>query len=779
MLIIHRLSIYDKNIAVMQGEQLIMFWKHLKITLIKVKLFLCGLVLPAVFASCGSKEENNSDFNLNLEARFYDAPSDVQDYFFSSNDLFYKTTDGYYHYEMDENGNPLPVRLPVADPVFNKNDPDERQAMLDGAFNRERFSMQLVLADSGAFYRFRKVLYPINGKNGNQGNDGTLIREKEIFLEKYNENGELLFCKDIGSEIGHKTDHYKIIADKEDNIYFTNGERIVLFDSDGNVKQKISCDSYGVKMFLDLFRSDDHIWFFYAKDGTPRRYAARVTKKGELADERSIPGFWQFITPLSEDRFLHSYDGKIYLTDLKNNTTQTLAQWSDLSISPEELNNFTATRDGRLIAALAQPDRYGTIDEIAVISETDGSQPAEREILTLGTVYANRQLRAKIAKFNRSQKKIRVNLKEYVDQNLEINGEKQDDTKIINFLHLDIVSGKSPDILCLDYADIEDLAYKKAFADLKSYIDKEKDFNLPDNVADAYTFNDMLAGIPLYVRIRTLFLRNSGFSGEWTPEGFMEYLSAWKAAGADMPAAESVLTYLLTCNIGRFVDFEAGTCDFASEKFEALLSFCKDIGGGLGNTNVRTLFKLPSGDENYKWLNDEMIETSLNGLWDISALTQIFDTKELNFTGYPHDAGDSGYVLEAVGGAYAISASSNHKEAAWEFIRYMAKEDQKASQTIYLYDRSGFPMEDSSRKEYYSYTSDKIFSFGDLVFLDPKPEETEQLEAIISRARMLSKKETDILDIVLGEARDCFTLGKPAQEAAAVIQSKVGIYLSE
>ena len=130
---------------------------------------------------------------------------------------------------------------------------------------------------------------------------------------------------------------------------------------------------------------------------------------------------------------------------------------------------------------------------------------------------------------------------------------------------------------------------------------------------------------------------------------FAEYLSAAKET-PDIPtwemSAEGVIQLMLGYSMTNFVDFNAGTCDFDSQEFIALLELAS-----MGRSLT---------EEEYldaQWL----FSPGATGIWNES----------LGSGGFP----SVGVLVTQPMDTFAIYASTEHPEAAWNFFSLLLSED--------------------------------------------------------------------------------------------------------
>ena len=177
--------------------------------------------------------------------------------------------------------------------------------------------------------------------------------------------------------------------------------------------------------------------------------------------------------------------------------------------------------------------------------------------------------------------------------------------------------------------------------------------------------------------------------------------------------------------------------------------------------------------------------------------------------GYPTTDGGSGTGLTA-SQAYAITAKSNLKEGAWEFIEdFLTPEEQSEGGSRRRFGGWGFPnnkarlqamAEEAVQVEYVTDENGEILKdengepivqnvgmgigYEDGWSYDyriPTQEEVDTILDLIDRARPLSVNSSgdEISNIISEEAAPYFQGQKSVDEVTNIIQSRISIYVSE
>ncbi len=507
-----------------------------------------------------------------------------------------------------------------------------------------------------------------------------------------------------------------------------------------------------------------------------------------------------YLAAYGENRFLTYGDNALYLYDLTTDTLTSLLQWANCDINPDDLERIATLADGRIVAHLQEDEGSG---ELAVVTEVPRDQAAEKEVITLGVLQtSNGHLLRCISQFNRNSTDYRLEIREYYDTYLD-SGRIDAREEARTALHMDISSGRCPDLLVLEYDDLETYAAKGLLEDLAPYLEADGDLELADNVLEAYTFHGKLCALPGALQIRTLAGRTErlgelGDATGWTLEDMMDFIDSNPDSTVFSADAGQLLEYSLIFNQSHFVDWETHTCDFASDEFIRLLEFCGRFSGRKGTEGAEVLDMMERS--NLSLLH----EVELVRPQDIILLEQILKTEDISYVGFPTVDGRAGSLLEDCGGTCAISAKSKHKEAAWAFVELLLTGwDNPPKSFAALVGTKGFPTELGTRERYFAKVTENPYRLGEdgeiltyggeperyalhilssravqIFFYTPLPEETDLICSLLDSSTT-ARGGSQISSIVAQEAESYFSGQKSAADVAALIQNRVSVYLAE
>lgn len=122
---------------------------------------------------------------------------------------------------------------------------------------------------------------------------------------------------------------------------------------------------------------------------------------------------------------------------------------------------------------------------------------------------------------------------------------------------------------------------------------------------------------------------------------------------------------------------------------------------------------------------------------------------------------------------FAISAQSEQQDAAWTFLRF-ALERLQPDGLLGV----GVPASQSAldaRLEFLIETGETFLQFTHKI----KESDAEQFRSLLENTTILEHSEQGILEIITEESSGFFAGDKTADETAALIQNRVGLYLME
>ena len=738
-----------------------------------------ALVLALALTGCAMGGGEESDSPYVYETQFHSPEGGVESFTVSGDSVYYSTFDGEF-YQWTPGG--------------------EAKELDIEPFTTEACRRRLQADHQGNLYVFYSVPNP--------------PKSDTRYLVKYDAAGKELAKQNV-SLLTSQFLPYETAADGEGRLYLIGMDKLLQFDGacncigtveapEGEYPSWLAGDAAG-HVYCSLYDTQDNgiireVVCGGEASGDSQGGSPQDSQTASFGDPLGEARLRNYLAVYGEGRFLTYGDNALYLYDLPSNTLGLLLQWASCDIDPDSVQRIATLADGRIVARLEEDQGSG---ELAVVTEVPRDQATEKEVITLGVLQAgNSHLLRCISQFNRHSPDCRIEIREYYDTYLA-SGQAEAREEARTALHLDISSGRCPDLLVLEYDDLEAYAAKGLLEDLAPYLEEDGELELADNVIEAYTFHGKLCALPGALQIRTLAgradrLGDLGGATGWTLEEMMEFIDGNPDSTVFSADAGQLLEYSLVFNQSHFVDWEAHTCDFTSDEFIRLLEFCGRFSDRKGTEGAEVLDMMERS-------NTALLhEVELVRPEDISLLAQILGMEDISYVGFPTVDGRAGSLLEDCGGTCAISAKSKHKEEAWAFVELLLTGWENPPKSYgALVGTKGFPTELGTRERYFAKVTENPYRIGEdgeiytwggkpernffyasstrtmqVFFYTPLPEETDLICTLLDSSTT-ARGGRQISSIVAQEAASYFSGQKSAADVAALIQNRVSVYLAE
>lgn len=429
--------------------------------------------------------------------------------------------------------------------------------------------------------------------------------------------------------------------------------------------------------------------------------------------------------------------------------------------------------------------------EMASMTKVDPSDIKEKEIITVGIIYATDDVRKKVSDFNKKSDDYRIQITDYAN---EVGGEGMSGYyDCVNKLGLEFAQGQGPDIIVVYHsASLQNFAAKGAFEPLDPYFEKDPDISISDllsNVVDATRINGSLyTVVPSFYISTCVSAKDKADGQKITLKNYKEICERNgidPLLGMGYMSKDSISGFYETA-INSYVDYESGTCDFASEGFVDLLEFLDQFQEGADEEE--DFDKYEEFDNYFRENKSLMLEASLNTFEDYKLFIEGYFGTDVAFNGYP--TGDGGKSFITMGMQIAMNKNCKYKDAAWEFMKSFYDDDYQNK-----LDRE-FPIEVSALETkavkaqeppyYINSNGQKVYT-GDIYGVGTEEIQLDELSAeeantvldFIKSVTDVATSENTIVNIIEEEAGAYYAGQKTAGEVADIIQSRVSIYLSE
>ncbi len=755
------------------------------------KMFAAALTATTVMsmAACGGSEEESQSDTATKEWVYVPTYLAVED----ENADFYRTWqvgDGLYYVSYGYNEETYESYQDLC--MFSLADHSITKVPVAWAEQTGNWNMQnFAVAEDGSLVASMYV-YNIS-ENGDY--------DSGEFLCKFDAEGKQIFTvnlEELFAEDPENSYVQNLVLDGEGRIYMIGGSCIWLYEADGTYRGTVSTgNGMGGWISAAGLGKDGKVYISaYNLGGTEGVGLAAVDFEAKKLGDvyQNFPDGNQYIVPGAEKDFLVSNGDALYEYDLATQTKTEVLQWLDCDINGSYVQSYGALSDGRIYAVV---NDWNTGDsEVAVMTRTQASEVVQKETIVIGCLYSDSDIKAAAVKFNKSNDKYRVSIRNYIDYDSYSETSYQD---AYNRLLSDITSNNSPDIIGLSGLNLKQLAAKDVFEDLTPYLEsgsalKKEDF--VESVINAYTVNGKLVSIPATFEMSTIVgaTEKLGEMKSWTLEEMVAFADKYPEADVfDNVTKETLLYILLQFCEEDFIDWNTGECKFDNDNFKNLLKFANRFPDDYNYSEDAP--STPTRIQN----GEVLLDTANIYNWESIQIYWEMFGGDVTCIGFPTAEGTTGTALMG-SGAYAIASESDKKEGAWEFIEsYLTKEDsdywmgfpslksqlnamkEEATKVEYVLDENGEIMLDENG-EPMTYGGGSGIGYQDgweYTYTIPTQKEVDIILSLMEDAVPVSYSSDEWLNIIQEESASFFAGQKSVDEVATIIQGRIQIYVDE
>ena len=474
---------------------------------------------------------------------------------------------------------------------------------------------------------------------------------------------------------------------------------------------------------------------------------------GELSGEYSLSECYGIAEGV-ESGILLIDAGGVYDLDMESGKKTWYMKWNGTSYRPGMTGGITwafrMTEEGILEQIKEVGGDFHKESLRKVTLEEMGKTP-----LVFKVLYANTGLKLLVRKFNQENQEYHVLLQDRGEEYGWDFTERND---------MEIATGKGPDLLAENaVSDIYMLAQKGALENLEPYFEQEGIDRAAYHPAAFQGFgrDNGIYGVGYEMRANTLYIKEelTGNNIETLLDNMESYDGQAVFNAQYFYTPNKLLSYFfrLSDDFYGMVDWEGKTCDFSGELWEKILRVVKRYG---------------ITDRNRQWG---------------SIATPVFAGEMLSFAGGDAAAVQEGMVLAghptenrmkhwlSVYGV-SVNAASAHKEGAWQFIKFLLKEENQRLTEM----DSNLPVHEQVLQELVAEKVEMTYYYGN------PPVEAEMQEDQIARfwecldnAEITPCRTEHILEIMTEEAELYFTEDKSIEEISGIIENRVKLYLAE
>ncbi len=598
------------------------------------------------------------------------------------------------------------------------------------------------------------------GISGFDAYDGVLwMLVRQYFMETGEEDGYHILRYDCatGEELSRAQVGFEAIPGSEsptpvfsnltplgaDMAALCDFENAYMIDSQARLLDTIPLEGFNFNLVL---RCGEELYAYGEENGDIglRSFDMESGALGPLV--RTDANCYGYYVSEKEEAFLSQDSGLVSL-DVNTGETSELFKWLDVATGVD------FAQGGGDVVQSAAGDYYMAGMFAKNIQKVSPGLVKDREVISLRGVSDLDILNAAL-RFNSTNEDYKIEY-EFIGSGHELSQQEI----------LELVLQDSPDIVYTPSLPQNSID-AGLFVDLLPYIDADESISREDFIAPV--LESMIRKGGLYelitrVDILGLSVRAELFPGreEWTMD-YVEEMVAERPAGTPVYFWHRDQNYMLNmlCRIssGEYVDWESGKCGFDEGSFARLLQFVKDC-------PYTTEPVMP------------VLMEPVLGVGYSANMSKSFFQRDYEYAGFPGTSGNGSYFTDVSGGynkkGYGIMASSEHKEAAWDFLRLLLLPENIEYGGSLVY---GIPVTTASfdkllEKEIREDEENPAQSFT--------KEDADKLRELVYSTEKMARQDDTLTEIISTEAAAYFAGDKSLEDTVSTIQSRASIYVAE
>ncbi len=530
---------------------------------------------------------------------------------------------------------------------------------------------------------------------------------------------------------------------------------------------------------LSIYDDKSHGYLFHTLDPETGTFSDRETPAPSGANTRNLRAG-------AVHDLLYDTENSIYTYDFKSGKSRKLFDFIASDLVVNDLGGVVELSGEKLAIITMEWGDAGQELYLKICDHIPPEQVKDKEELVISCVYLDSRVMKMVVDFNRRSEDYRIRIADYSKYSSD-NDWNYPYTK----LNTDIISGYIPDILMIDQEmPVESYISKGILDDLTPFLASDEelsDVTFLENVMDAYRIDGKLYELIPSFMVYTGVAKSS-LLGDRKSLSMEDLQEICDTRGIPMRESfgsqtrNSLFSFLLYVQGSEYVDLETGKCNFDSPEFIRLLELAKQCPEKSNDNDYQEMQKA--------WREDRSV-VMLYGFGDFRSYAQVrygSFGEEVRMIGIPGGSGSGSVIMPQ--NRIAITTSTKHPEAAWEFVRsfllqdyqdeiswsFPLRRDSLDKQAAKAMERPYYIDDTGQRVEY----DDTWWLNGQEIIIPPmSEEETEKMIDFLSGCDRRVYMNSTVTDIINEEAAAFFENQKSAEDVARVIQSRVQIYVHE
>lgn len=361
--------------------------------------------------------------------------------------------------------------------------------------------------------------------------------------------------------------------------------------------------------------------------------------------------------------------------------------------------------------------------------------------------------------------------------------------EITDQIYLDMQNGSGPDIL-FDFSSYSLFSTERVLCDLNSFIDGNNGLDRSlyfDSVFRASEMSGKLYHIPVFFILYGVYVNSDHMGNQrgWTFDEFDQKASALPDDVVCIPhyTYDEFLMSILQGSLKDFIDYDKKEAYFDSAEFRNLLETVKKYGHERTNSEFY---------DHYEQLREGMLASFPSPVSNIDEYLNIIQSAKGNliYAGWPTAQGKGPCITPGM--SLSISQFSEHKEEAWDFIKYLFN-TQMQLQLCKSTTMPGIPLSreavsslnnessEKSKENYAIYEQNKQ-AYIDNDWTPPILVDDNAINSYIQTIESVGTSALNdryILNIISEEAPAYFNDQKTLDDVCKIIQNRVSLYVKE
>lgn len=614
-----------------------------------------------------------------------------------------------------------------------------------------------------------------------------------VYDENFEVTGEIdvaAFVNELLSQ-GSFYSFDSMTMDAEGNIGLVASNILYLLDSSGVQRAKAECPG-NMNKIDKVFVTGSGQWYVLCRDMEYKNAICPVDIRGgviggQLENVPNKSGSIVYdIYPLEDNQFFILTRSYLERYNADTQTCDEVFCMSDYGIAVEQWSTGIGMLSGNnpgiinVTNASTASMREENADykelELVRLAEAEPGAAGRTELILACIDEPAYNEREPIMKFNKYNPDYYITIKAYSDMDYNTDDRTEIYDLALQNFNNDLVTGAGVDIFFAwaGYMDLDNLGDKGALVDMYELIDADDEISRDDfiqSVLKAMENDGRLYKVTADFRVDTIVGKKSLLDKYETWDFDAIYDLAMEHPDAALfpnSTREGILNSFLGFSMDVFYDKDKAECSFDSEQFVKLLELAK-----AAPENYDSSIEMGEVLTNEKAL---LYDKNILFWYDTQIMPKYFG-EDISYVGYPSAEGNSSGIECSY--MWALSAKSEHRDAAWSFIKSLFEDEYQRSGYKFPVMKASFENLLAEKMHSSENGSAYIGNNVDVALHAMTETEAEELRELVDGAKLSYRYNTTIKDIVLEEAQAFFAGSRSAEDTAAIIQDRVQIYLEE